>query len=249
MLHRVLLPCALLSGCAAAPAAIRRAPPSDPTTTTITTPVDTDAADTGGPCPDGMALAGTACIDRWEAAIDGHSPYEVPTGGVAVSRPGIPPQGYTSMEVAALACANAGKRLCTSDEWLAACSGPDGRAFPYGNTYDAAACNTSRDEHPLVSLFGDDVDWSSAQMNDPRINQQPDTVDSGGVNPRCVSADGVYDLHGNLHEWVADPDGTFRGGFYGDASLNGTGCAYATTAHDAGYHDYSTGFRCCADPL
>ena len=58
---------------------------------------------------------------------------------------------------------------------------------------------------------------------------------------------GVFDVHGNLHEWVADVDGTFRGGFYADAVLNGPGCLYRTTAHAGSYHDYSTGFRCCAD--
>jgi hypothetical protein len=47
---------------------------------------------------------------------------------------------------------------------------------------------------------------------------------------------------------VADGDGTFRGGFYADAALNGPGCTYRTTAHASSYHDYSTGFRCCADP-
>ena len=29
---------------------------------------------------------------------------------------------------------------------------------------------------------------------------------------------------------------------------DGAGCLYATTAHAQSYHDYSTGFRCCADP-
>ena len=54
---------------------------------------------------------------------------------------------------------------------------------------------------------------------------------------------------GNLHEWVADPNGTFYGGYYQDvASMgHGDGCGYLTTAHEARYHDYSTGFRCCAD--
>ena len=85
-------------------------------------------------------------------------------------------------------------------------------------------------------------------MNDPGINQQPNTVDRTGSNPGCVSAEGIYDLHGNLHEWIDDPDGTFKGGFYADAELNGPGCTYTTTAHTFGYHDYSTGFRCCADP-
>jgi formylglycine-generating enzyme required for sulfatase activity len=56
-------------------------------------------------------------------------------------------------------------------------------------------------------------------------------------------------MMGNLHEWTADPAGTFRGGFYVDTTINGAGCLYRTTAHVASYWDYSTGFRCCADPL
>jgi sulfatase modifying factor 1 len=55
-------------------------------------------------------------------------------------------------------------------------------------------------------------------------------------------------MHGNPHEWVADTSGIFRGGFYADASLNGPGCTYRTTAYTLGYHDYSTGFRCCFSP-
>ena len=85
------------------------------------------------------------------------------------------------------------------------------------------------------------------QMNDPQLNRLANSLDPTGANPACVSAEGVYDLHGNLHEWVADPDGTFRGGFYVDAKINGEGCSYRTTAHGRRYHDYSTGFRCCAD--
>ena len=58
---------------------------------------------------------------------------------------------------------------------------------------------------------------------------------------------GLYDMVGNLHEWTADPRGTFQGGYYLDTRENGEGCAYRTTAHGFDYHDYSTGFRCCAD--
>jgi sulfatase modifying factor 1 len=42
--------------------------------------------------------------------------------------------------------------------------------------------------------------------------------------------------------------GTFMGGYFVDAKLNGPGCEYLTTAHAKTYRDYSTGFRCCADP-
>ena len=59
---------------------------------------------------------------------------------------------------------------------------------------------------------------------------------------------GVYDMVGNLHEWTNDPEGTFLGGYYLDIHQNGDGCDYRTGAHAVWYHDYSTGFRCCADP-
>jgi sulfatase modifying factor 1 len=206
-----------------------------------TDPLDTDPGDTDppeGPCPPEMALAGTACVDRWEASIVDHSPYEVPIGGTATAASGGMPQGYISGEVAAGACAAAGKRLCSLDEWMRACQGPDGFVYPYGNTYDATACNTTRATHPVIDYWGNDPDAFDAEhMNDPGINQQPDTVDASGANPGCVTPEGVFDLHGNLHEWIDDPE-----------VINGAGCGYTTSAHDFGYHDYSTGFRCCRDP-
>jgi len=87
--------------------------------------------------------------------------------------------------------------------------------------------------------------WS--QLGHPCINQQPDSLAASGAFEGCATPEGVYDLVGNLHEWSADPSGVFRGGFYADTSRNGEGCAYATTAHNFDYWDYSTGFRCCAD--
>ena len=203
-----------------------------------------------GPCPPEMALAGEVCVDKWEAHLDGWSPYKVPTAGVAVSEAGAIPQGYISGDVAQSACETAGKRLCSLEEWLRACQGSQGTTWPYGDVYDPAACNdTYPGGHPVVDYFGTSSGvWDSAHMNDPGINQQEDTVDPAGSNPGCVSEDGIYDLHGNLHEWISDPAGTFKGGFYADASINGPGCTYTTTAHAFTYHDYSTGFRCCADP-
>jgi hypothetical protein len=236
-------------------------PPDAP----LDVPSDTgDAEPDGpaGPCPASMALVDdTFCIDRYEAALeeqgpDGSwapaSPYlTVDSRTVrAVSAAGLPPQGYVSGVEAAAACAASGKRLCSSDEWLAACRGPDELLFPYGAAHVDGACNDHyAGGHPVVDYFGTaEGVWDQAHMNDPGINQQPGTVAPGGSFAACVSVWGVFDLHGNLHEWVADADGTFRGGFYADAALNGPGCTYRTTAHDATYHDYSTGFRCCADP-
>lgn len=204
---------------------------------------DTDA----GPCVSGMAHINDFCMDRWEAHLKNQSPYNVPDDGVAQTAPGVVPQGYISGEVAEATCQAAGKRLCTSAEWLRACQGPSEMTYPYGNSYIPSACNEGRAAHPIIELFGDDADWSSGQMNDARVNQLPNTLDVAGGNPVCMSVEGIYDLHGNLHEWVADADGTFRGGFYVDAEINGQGCLYRTTAHGRTYHDYSTGFRCCSD--
>lgn len=256
---------AVLVGCTE-PGTVRTAPPRTGVPTGVPgagspgvgLPTETGSgAPAGEPtsngCPPHMAWidgpSGPYCIDRYEAGLDGWSPYEVPASGeVATVAPGQVPQGYISGEVAADACDLAGKRLCTVDEWLRACQGPTGTTFPYGDVEDPGACNTSYDGHPVVDLFGAETDWSPTQMNDPRINQQPDTVDPGGASPDCVSVEGVFDLHGNLHEWVDDPGGLFKGGFYADAAINGPGCLYSTTAHTPPYHDYSTGFRCCADP-
>lgn len=90
------------------------------------------------------------------------------------------------------------------------------------------------------------------QLNDPRLGQVEGALAKTGEHPDCANGFGVVDMVGNIHEWVAtDPSaahGTFAGGYYLDTSLNGDGCGYKTQAHAHDYHDYSTGFRCCADP-
>jgi hypothetical protein len=210
-----------------------------------------------GGCPAGMTAVDTFCIDRGEPALvdesgeapAGHSPYANPGGATvrAVSAPGVVPQGYINQTQAAAACALAGKRLCTDAEWLRACQGASTRTFPYGATRVAGACNDARACHPAVQYF-ESTDSSVFSMIDhPCIGQLPDGLAPTGAHASCASDDGAFDLMGNLHEWTADPAGTFRGGFYVDTQINGDGCLYRTTAHDVSHWDYSTGFRCCSD--
>ena len=223
---------------------------------------DTGDDDTAppGPCPAEMALVEhdslRFCIDRWEAAndrIDGTewSPFEAVTGVDVVARAeaGVVPQAYISGDQAEAACLAADKRLCTTEEWLLACRGPAELTWPYEGAHVPGLCNDDYASHPVVDYYGtsDAWVWTYEAMNDPGINQQPGTVALTGSHTDCVSAFGVFDLVGNLHEWVADAGGTFRGGFYVDVEINGPGCTYATTAHGRDYHDYSTGFRCCDD--
>ena len=91
-----------------------------------------------------------------------------------------------------------------------------------------------------------------AQLNDPRLGQVDGALAKTGSHAQCVNGYGALDMVGNLHEWVKTdpnaPHGSFAGGYYLDTSINGDGCNYRTSAHAHDYHDYSTGFRCCAEP-
>jgi formylglycine-generating enzyme required for sulfatase activity len=196
------------------------------------------------------------CVDRYEAALvrlsDGTpwSPYFNP-GSVpvrAVSVKGAVPQGYIDQERAEEACLASGKRLCTDDEWLRACRGASDRVYPYGDVLVVGRCNDQRATHPAVEYFGTTDSWIYSEIDHECLNQLTDSLAPTGAHPECVSDDGAFDMMGNLHEWTANPAGTFRGGFYVDTVKNGAGCLYATTAHDVSHWDYSTGFRCCYGP-
>lgn len=208
-------------------------------------------------CPAGMARVGSVCVDRWEASLvvdpggASWSPYRKPDGSAlrAVSVPDAYPQAYVSQLDAVSACALAGKRLCSDDEWRLACEGAGGRRFPYGSTVIDGACNdeAGRTEHPAVACFRSSDASVFSHLDDPGIDQAPQALASAGSRTACATPERVFDLVGNLNEWTSDPAGTYRGGFFADTRLNGAGCAYVTTAHDTSYRDYSTGFRCCAD--
>jgi hypothetical protein len=217
---------------------------------------------TPSPCPTEMESVGHKfCIDRYEAStvevrIDGsteaHSPF-LPVTGLrvrAVSKKAVYPQAYINRNEAEAACKEAGKRLCTEGEWVTACKGPTATTYPYGNDRKGGYCVDTNRVAPLAKLFEGlgRARYFFQPMNDPRLNQVPGTVAPTGSFGRCTNSFHVFDMVGNVHEWTADPAGTFRGGYYLDTRINGEGCNYRTVAHPATYHDYSTGFRCCADP-
>lgn len=132
-------------------------------------------------------------------------------------------------------CQWAGLRLPTEAEWEYAASGPENFVWPWGNTFDLArSAAGSRDTQP--------------------VDAHPD-----GASPF-----GVYNLAGNVEEWVADVyvidfyaaspphnplgDGTgyfrlFRGGSYGD----GNRALYTTSRRSVKARNFSNvdlGFRC-----
>ena len=160
----------------------------------------------------------------------------------AVSVRAAVPQGYIDQLDAAAACTEAGKRLCTDVEWLRACQGPTTTLYPYGNTREPGVCNDARAVHPAIELYGTSDSWIYSHLDSPCLNQEAAGLDRTGAETGCTTAEGAYDMMGNLHEWTADTAGTFRGGYYVDTVENGSGCDYVTTAHDTSYDDYSTGF-------
>ncbi len=169
----------------------------------------------------------------------------------AVSRPGVVPQAYMTYYDAKRACENAGKRLCTEKEWVVACGGEHARKFPYGEKYATWSCNVFRNHHPAFVLHRN----SSLGHRDPRLNLLFEGTDPllrlTGATPRCASTWGnesLWDMVGNLDEWVEGEKGpAFVGGFYSRSTNKG--CEAKVDVHGPAYYDYSTGARCCKNPI
>jgi len=167
----------------------------------------------------------------------------------AVSRPDVVPQGYLTYYLARRACEKAGKRLCTEAEWVTACRGSRQLRFPYGGNYSKSACNVHRAVHPAHVLHGN----SSIGHTDPRLNLVSENgtdplLRLTGATPSCASrweADAIFDMVGNLDEWIEDEGGVFVGGFYSRMTTNG--CDARIASHSPVYYDYSLGTRCCSD--
>ncbi len=145
---------------------------------------------------------------------------------------GEKPWVYVGWAQAKQACALRGRRLCAEDEWAKACGGDEGWLFPYGDVHEPKRCNDS------VDPVGDESQKSAA-----------------GAFPDCVSPYGVYDMDGNVSEWVdavhqLDPERSrvIRGGTMWVA-VYGHGCPSRHTHHELGPTHGDDGFRCCMDPL
>ena len=88
-------------------------------------------------CPQRMTQLPTGtCMDRHEAQVE---------NGRAISAEGQLPSNGLSFHDAARACEAAGFRLCTQDEWNAACGGDAHNDYPYGAEYEQDRCNSAPD--------------------------------------------------------------------------------------------------------
>ncbi|HEY3358522.1 MAG TPA: SUMF1/EgtB/PvdO family nonheme iron enzyme [Polyangia bacterium] len=182
------------------------------------------------PCPAEMRLIDEleVCIDRYEAS---HGP-----SGEALAVKGAMPWVFVSYAGAEAACELAGKRLCTEEEWVAACAGPQHNDYPFGYIYDPTACNGI--DSPLGGLV------------------------PTGTAPRCEGGySGIFDMGGNAMELTSACDGEGAckayGGDYGADAYSMLCTAFNVAsphppqaadggAEPAGYG--SLGFRCCLAP-
>ena len=169
------------------------------------------------------------CVDRYE--------YPNKKGEMATV--------MVDFNVAKRTCAGLGKRLCTESEWTLACEGPKRTGFPYGDVRDSTLCSIDKPS-PLVNerrLFN----RRTRQAELDRLDQR----EPSGSRDTCHSAYGVFDLTGNVDEWVVNPNGrpyvsSLKGGNWGEYR---NACRPVTRGHGPGFYYYQIGFRCCRAPL
>jgi len=144
---------------------------------------------------------------------------------------GVIPRVNVSWREAEALCAARGKRLCTESEWQRAAAGSTGVRFGYGSEFDETRCNTPYRIHGK---------WHRDRGIAP-----------SGAFTGCCGDFGVYDMIGNVWEWVADTTAArpgwriVRGGsWFNSVNLATVDSRYSRFL-TPDYRLDLIGFRCC----
>jgi formylglycine-generating enzyme required for sulfatase activity len=134
---------------------------------------------------------------------------------------------------------------------MRACNGASARPYPYGGSYQASRCNDTKQWKPpkweKLARYPNDTATAEAD----RLYQ----ADPSGTRESCVSEDGVFDLTGNVAEWVRRTYPTqknyshvIKGCFWsGCFHTREVSCAFKNPAHPGDFRSYEVGFRCCSE--
>jgi len=178
-------------------------------------------------CPPGMVPCDTFCIDK----------YEYP------NRPGVKPRNLVFYTEAVQICLSQGKRLCTTDEWSRACSGPRKFKYPYGNEFKEGACNLAKTQVTVTWT------WYGLRKRDKKILLSKPAL--AGQYKACVSGYGAYDMLGNYWEWTnaGNSKHTILMGGSWSTPAKQVSCLDKTEAATKFYRIHNVSFRCCSDFL
>jgi len=148
------------------------------------------------------------------------------------------PVVYVSWHQAADYCEWADARLPTEAEWEYAARGPEGRVFPWGDTFDGTRVN--------YCDANCEFSWADESVDDGYGYTAP-----VGSYPSGASWCGALDLAGNVWEWVAD---WYDAAYYGRSpSQNplGPSSGQERVRRGSSWHyppdRYKVGFRCARD--
>ncbi|UQA62675.1 formylglycine-generating enzyme family protein [Polyangium aurulentum] len=146
-------------------------------------------------------------------------------------------------------CEGKGKRLCRETEFNFACEGEEMRPYTYGYVRDSEACNIDkpyRKRKKTLAKYANCMKRPACKAELARLDQRK----PAGSMPRCVSPFGVYDLNGNINEWVERPKqkrpnrSGLKGGWWGPVRGR---CRPTVGFHKEEDYGYEEGFRCCKD--
>ena len=134
--------------------------------------------------PAHMVFLDSFLIDKYEVSNKEYGDFIKTTGHPApaywddprLNKPQQPVVGVNWID-AKTYCEYRGKRLPTEAEWEKAARGPHGNLYPWGNDFDSNKANYDRHHHATLPV---------------------------DAHPEGASYYGVYNMAGNVFEWVAD---------------------------------------------